>query len=123
METVRPAGHHLTRTTTSDHRRRLATVFRLLLLGVLVFTIAAMAGAALAGGPAGSYERADRVTTGRPPLAGAAQPEAGATSERRVPRRPTADARFARSLVYSGATALALSLAGLVIVGRRRRRW
>jgi hypothetical protein len=79
-----------------------------LLLGAAVFALAAMTGALLAGAaPAVPAE----VATVKPLRSQPA--EARAASE----------AMFAQSMVYSGTAGLTLSIAGLVMVARRRRFW
>lgn len=80
-------------------------ICRSLLLGVSVFVLAALAGALLSG----AAPAADRVSQ--------ETPAAASTTP------PTPDRTFAHSMVVSGAGALAVSVAGLVMVARRRRLW
>jgi ABC-type Fe3+ transport system permease subunit len=87
--------------------RRRAVVARSILLSAVVFTLAALTGAALASAaPARSMPAAS---------------DSAVTSS--VYQYPSPDQAFARSMVYSGTAALALSVTGIVMVGRRRRFW
>jgi hypothetical protein len=87
-------------------RRRRATVLRSVLLSAAVFTLAALTGAVLAGAaPARPAE----------PVAG----DAPASSVHAYSHDPA----FARSMVFSGTAALTVSVAGIVMIGRRRRSW
>lgn len=84
-------------------------VARSVLLGAAVFALATLTGALLSGAaPAMS-------ATGAGP-AGAPAPPAD-------PSYAAQDATFGQSMILSGAAALTVSVAGLVIVGRRRRLW
>jgi hypothetical protein len=70
-----------------------------------------MTGALLAGAaPAVPAERA-KVATVEP------------LRSRQVEAREASEAMFAQSMVYSGTAGLTLSIAGLLMVGRRRRFW
>ncbi|MPZ25339.1 MAG: hypothetical protein GEV12_02525 [Micromonosporaceae bacterium] len=91
-------------------RFRPGAVLRSLLLGVSVFALAVVAGALLSGvAPA---------VPDRP--AAASGPDRVTTAPARDPARTYA---FARSMIYTGTTGLAVSISGLVMVGRRRRLW
>jgi uncharacterized protein (TIGR03382 family) len=72
----------------------------------VVFTLAALTGAVLASAAAARQAEA------------AADPAVVASIH-----HPAQDPTFARSMVYSGTAALALSVTGMVMVGRRRRLW
>ncbi|HEY8474739.1 MAG TPA: hypothetical protein VIL37_19230 [Natronosporangium sp.] len=86
-------------------RHRRLTIFRALLLSVVVFTLSTVTGVLLSG-----------ALPGTP----AGVPEDAATD----PARHSAyEAAFAQSMVYSGTAALTLSVTGLVMIGRRRRYW
>lgn len=95
------------------HRARPVVVLRSMALAVVVFVVAAVTGAQLA-----EAEPADS-TQGSP-----CSCEWQATgSVRGHPDDPVTGHTFALSLVYSGTGALAISVLGLVMVGRRRRHW
>jgi hypothetical protein len=87
-------------------------VFRSLLLAASVFTVAALTGALLSG--------AAPAATGEP--AGDPVP-AGPVSAPAPPSDPVPTETFARSMIYTGSAGLAVSIAGLVMVGWRRRLW
>jgi hypothetical protein len=87
-------------------RRRRATVVRSVLLSAAVFTLAALTGAVLAS-----------AAPARP-----AEPEPGHVATSPV-HAYAYDPDFARSMVFSGTAALTLSVAGIVMIGRRRRSW
>lgn len=96
-----------------------ATILRSLVLAIAMFAVAALAGTLLSG--------AAPANRGDPP---AAEPETaprerpGATANAESAGGPGEDiAMFGRSMVVSGAAGLAVSVAGLVIVGRRRQLW
>jgi hypothetical protein len=97
-------------------------IFRSLLLSATVFALAVLTGAVLAGAaPADPTPRVDAAA--RPPQAREAPGAGDPTELERAERRPAGEALFARSMVYSGTVGLTLSVAGLVMVARRRRYW
>ncbi|MGH3683300.1 MAG: hypothetical protein ACRDT2_23990 [Natronosporangium sp.] len=85
-------------------------VLRSLLLGLSVFALAAVAGALLSG--------AAPAVPNQPPAA---------PGPDRVTSAPAADpavaGMFARSMIYTGTTGLAVSISGMVMIARRRRLW
>lgn len=90
-------------------RRRRTVILRSLTLGLAVFTLAAITGALLAGSaPSNPAEVPAEVSD-----YSAAEPARHAAHEQ----------AFARSMILSGTAALTVSVTGLVMVGRRRRRW
>lgn len=113
-----PRPNQPTRTTAT-------AIIRSLLLSAAVFTLAAMTGALLAGAaPAvptalskAGAEATDLATERAEPVV--LEPLASQRAE----ARETSEAVFARSMVYSGTAGLTLAIAGLVMVGRRRRLW
>jgi hypothetical protein len=128
-------------------RTKAAGIVRSLLLGAAVFTLAAMTGALLAGtapavpaalSGAGALEWAAAVgweAADTPAGSGAGQEATEAAPERaevasvqpfrsrQAEARAASEALFAQSMIYSGTAGLTLSIAGLVMVGRRRRYW
>lgn len=95
-------------------------VLRSLVVAIAMFVVAALAGVLLSG--AAPAHRAGQPEPGPP----GDQPDiaAEAGSGRAPDEDNTEDiARFGHSLVVSGAAALAVSVAGMVLVGRRRRLW
>lgn len=90
--------------------RRPGAVLRSLLLGASVFALAALTGMLLSG--------AARAMPAEPPGAvptGRAAPAANTG--------PPPDQIFAHSMIYTGTAGLTVSVAGLIMVGRRRRLW
>lgn len=85
-------------------------ILRSLLLGVSVFALAAVTGALLSGAAPAVPDRSpaapepDRVTSAPPANSAVA-------------------GTFARSMIYTGTTGLAVSISGMVMIGRRRRLW
>lgn len=104
--------HRIGRDGARRGLRRLAVITRSIMLGAVVFTAATLTGVLLAGS-----------TSAGPAIAPAQTPPASQTRPAAATPEGWIDATFARSLIYSGATALVVSTAGLVIVGRRRRLW
>ena len=104
------------RLPTGDRRSTTHIVIRSLLLGATVFALAALAGALLSGA-APAVLTTDLV--GSPP-ATTAPPAAG---EPAPPATGPVYHSFAVSMIWSGAAALAVSVTGMMIVGRRRRQW
>ena len=85
-------------------------VLRSLLLGFAVFALAVLGGVLLSGAaPAVPAEPPGAIPDGR----AARAPVSG----------PAPELVFAQSMIYSGTAGLAVSVAGLVMVGRRRRLW
>jgi uncharacterized protein (TIGR03382 family) len=81
-------------------------------LGAVVFTLAALTGVLLSGtAPAGT------LASETPSDPGDAEDAAA------VERSNVVDPTFAQSMVFSGTAALTVSVVGLVMVGRRRRLW
>lgn len=93
-----------------------AAALRALLLGVAVFTVAVIGAGLLAG--------AAPATPAAPTPTQAADPsDPAVTVASQQPQAADPELVFAQSMIYSGVTALALSLAGTVMVMRRRRYW
>lgn len=106
------AGEHVPRAVarrpSREVRFRRGVLLRFLLLSVVVFGVAVLTGTLLSGA-APAAPAADRsASAGRP------EPVASA---------PVPEQVFAHSLIYTGSAGLAVSIAGLVMVGRRRRLW
>lgn len=104
------------------------------MLAAAVFVAAALTGAHLgdvepAVGPVSSGPTVSGPATSGPASSGPAtacpagcgQHASGPLDDR--PAGFATDRTFALSLIYSGTGALAVSVLGLVMVGRRRRRW
>ena len=96
-------------------RHRPIRVLRPILVGVTVFVVAALAGMLLAGAATPQREPAPDRTVAVSRLTD--------TPSRVAAERARERRTFARSLVVSGAVGVTLSLSGLVMVARRRRRW
>ena len=83
---------------------------RSLLLGFCVFALAVLGGVLLSG--------AAPAVPAEPP---------GAIPDERIARAPVSgpapELIFAQSMIYTGTAGLSVSVAGLVMVGRRRRLW
>lgn len=94
-------------TTQSRIRLKRTDIARSLLLSVAVFTIAVVVGVLISGSaPAGPQRQ---------------EPEPQPVSHERTTE--SSDPSYAESMIYSGAIALGLSVAGLVMISRRRRQW
>lgn len=106
------------RTATTAAQPSPLNVLRSLLIGVAVFTLAALTGALLPGSAPISEEPAPHGTPATGWVTSFADREPPEATTRATEHRT-----FARSMVYSGATGLTLSVAGLVMVCRRRRLW
>lgn len=105
-----------TRPTAGSCRRPAVAVLRSVLLATTVFALAALAGAVLSG--AATAEPVTGTPTPGPRVAAVTAEHATAPEA-----SGAADPVFTRSIVLSGAVALTVSVAGLVLVGRRRRLW
>lgn len=93
-------------------------MLRSALLGATVFSMAALAGVLLSGAaPAGL------IGDPTPAESAVAGPATSSAPEAAVNHVNHVNATFARSLIYSGVTALAVSVTGTAIVLRRRRQW
>jgi hypothetical protein len=91
-------------------------VVRSLALGATVFTLATFTGALLSGAaPAGTV-----ITAVTEPVAAVSPSEEAAVSLTYV---DPSDPLFAHSMIYTGVGALAVSIAGMIMVTRRRRHW
>jgi len=88
-------------------RFRPRALLRSMLLAVGVFGIALLVGSVLSG----------------PAPAVPADPPGPGRSEPAAATGPASELIFAHSLIYTGSAGLAVSIAGLVMIGRRRRFW
>lgn len=94
-------------------------VLRSLVLAIAMFAVAALAGVLLSG--AAPANRGDQPAA-EPSTARGERSDV--TADAGSTGTPTSDlAWFGRSMVVTGTAALAVSVAGMVIVGRRRRLW
>jgi hypothetical protein len=98
-------------------RRAARLLLRSALLGATVFTGAALTGVLLSGAAP-----ADLISDPTPAESAAAGPATSSAPEVALDNGAI-DATFARSMIYSGVTALAVSVTGSAMVLRRRRHW
>lgn len=115
--------HRPARRAPGRIRDTVATVVRSLLLGAAVFALAAFAGALLSG--AAPADPADPATT-NPTATGLAATDSavsGSVATAPAAAEPSTDLTLAQSMIYTGSAGLAVSLAGLALVGWRRRLW
>ncbi|PSK61421.1 hypothetical protein B0E53_06677 [Micromonospora sp. MH33] len=68
-------------------------------------------------------DRVDPSVAGAPGGAGLSEEAGAGAGEGALAERPSAATDLSRSLFYSGLLGLAISLAGLGLVGTRRRQW
>ncbi|MEU0156566.1 hypothetical protein [Micromonospora fulviviridis] len=68
-------------------------------------------------------DRVDPPVAGAPDGAGPSEKAGAGAGEGALAERPSAATDLSRSLFYSGLLGLAISLAGLGLVGTRRRQW
>jgi hypothetical protein len=95
-------------TTQSRIRLKRRSVVGSLLLSLAVFAIALAVGVLISGSAPAGPARQD--------------PQPQPVSQERATTE-AAERTFAESMIYSGALALGLSVAGLVMISRRRRHW
>lgn len=98
-----------------------AAILRSLVFATAMFAVAALTGVLLSGAAPASLADPPQTAPGAAPEA----PPDRAAGTRVGSDQVLADdtTTFARSMVVSGAAALAVSAIGLIIVGRRRRSW
>jgi hypothetical protein len=102
---------------TGDRRRYIQAALRSAIIAGSVFTLAVVIGVLLA-----AAAPADLITEPTPAESAMVDPVAAATEPTATPHGEL-DATFARSLIFSGMAALAVSVAGSSIVLRHRRQW